>query len=246
LSASSSYREKLHTGITDKDNENENERPFKNQDQRRKDLPDGPAHLDRTGALKGKNLWRAEPLDPCRLCKTRSVEGMRGLCRECEGDFVRPETMVPDRRLPTISPSSQRGRYDFEDDEDGSQGDSEKEVKPPVPLKDKRTLDLAAKTRREGKEKVRDEYGNSTTEKRSRSGSMPDVAPDPNSVTGKLDGRYWDGQDQALFMAREKEKTQRIIRSWGVRQERRERRKRKEDEENKRRTSFYRFWDDIL
>jgi hypothetical protein len=47
-------------------------------------------------------------------------------------------------------------------------------------------------------------------------------------------------------MAREREKTQRIIRSWGVRQERRERRKRKEDEENKRRTSFYRFWDDIL
>jgi hypothetical protein len=45
---------------------------------------------------KGHNLWRPGPLDPCRLCKKGSVVGIRGLCRECEEDFVTPETLVFD------------------------------------------------------------------------------------------------------------------------------------------------------
>jgi hypothetical protein len=68
-------------------------------------------------AGKGHNLWRPGPLDPCRLCKKGSVVGIRGLCRECEEDFVSPETLV-------FNPQNS-----FDDD-----------VKPPPPLKIAGTL----------------------------------------------------------------------------------------------------------
>jgi hypothetical protein len=68
-------------------------------------------------ARKGHNLWRPGPLDPCRLCKKGSVVGIRGLCRECEEDFVRPES-------PFFNP----------------QNSCEDDVKPPPPLKTAGTL----------------------------------------------------------------------------------------------------------
>ena len=45
---------------------------------------------------KGHNFWRPGPLDPCRLCKTGSVVGIKGLCKECEEDFARPDTLAFD------------------------------------------------------------------------------------------------------------------------------------------------------
>lgn len=45
---------------------------------------------------KGHNFWRPGPLDPCRLCKMGSVVGIKGLCKECEEDFARPDTLVFD------------------------------------------------------------------------------------------------------------------------------------------------------
>lgn len=76
--------------------------------------------------IKGKNLWRAGPLDPCRLCKTRNVEGIRGLCRECENDFAGPEIRFLN--------SAASSMYEFEE-----------EIKPTPPLKDRKTLALRKK-----------------------------------------------------------------------------------------------------
>ena len=181
---------------------------------------------------RGKNLWRAGPHDPCRLCKmASSVIGMRGLCRECESDFVRPETVVSNAPAAASAPSRP---YVFEDDD-------EDEVKPPVPLKDKKTLAM-----RRSAASSRSAAGLERTDARSEKSAMGE---EKEGVTGEKEGRYWNENDQAMFMEHEKEKTKKIIADWSTQQQERskagEPSKRKEGDK-KRRTSFYRFWEDIL
>ena len=69
---------------------------------------------------KGTNPWTSSPREPCRLCRKPGVRGVRGLCEECERDFMRPKTT--------------RFEGDGKDDED--------EIKPTPPLKDWKTLSM--------------------------------------------------------------------------------------------------------
>ena len=75
----------------------------------------------------GTTLWKGGKLEKCRLCRERLANGVRGLCRECESDFMRPKTPPPPK-----SYSSWRSKYEV------SASDSENEVKPVPPPKDKR------------------------------------------------------------------------------------------------------------
>lgn len=82
---------------------------------------------------EGTNPWSQPPAAACRLCRRPGVRGIRGLCNECETDFVRPKA----------------GQYEFlfpSNEEDG--------IKPTPPLKDleilisktsKRTKEVGAK-----------------------------------------------------------------------------------------------------
>lgn len=180
-----------------------------------------------------KNLWRAGPLNPCRLCKTgSSIVGTRGLCRECESDFVRPETLVSSVVVAAAAPSRP---YDFEDDND------DEEVKPPVPLKDKKTLAM-----RRSAASSRSAAGLERADARSDKTAREE---DKESVTGGKEGRYWNENDQAMFIEHEKEKTKKIIADWSAQQQEKSQAgesSRRKEGEKKRRTSFYRFWEDIL
>jgi hypothetical protein len=69
---------------------------------------------------KSKNPWRSGPRSPCRLCKTGSAEAIRGLCNECESNFIGP-----------VWSSSASSSFAQDD-----------EVKPTPPLKDRKTLSM--------------------------------------------------------------------------------------------------------
>ncbi|RDW68426.1 hypothetical protein BP5796_09083 [Coleophoma crateriformis] len=45
---------------------------------------------------EGTNPWTSPAPTNCRLCKKAGVRGIRGLCEECENDFMRPKTYLYD------------------------------------------------------------------------------------------------------------------------------------------------------
>jgi hypothetical protein len=156
---------------------------------------------------------------------------MRGLCRECESDFVRRETVVSNAPAAASAPSR---AYVFEDDD-------EDEVKPPVPLKDKKTLAM-----RRSAASSRSAAGLERADARSEKSARGE---EKESVTGEKEGRYWNENDQAMFMEHEKEKTKKIIADWSTQQQESSKAgepSRRKEGDKKRRTSFYRFWEDIL
>jgi len=73
------------------------------------------SELDKARRISGSGTdpWTHGPQEECRLCRKTSLAGVRGLCRECENEFRRPKTIVL--------------------------VDREDEVKPPPPLKIKKT-----------------------------------------------------------------------------------------------------------
>jgi hypothetical protein len=64
---------------------------------------------------EGTSPWEGHPPSACRLCRKAGVRGIRGLCSECEQEFLRPKTVVKDATV-------------------------NDEVKPTPPLKDRRIL----------------------------------------------------------------------------------------------------------
>ncbi|KAF8862900.1 hypothetical protein BDZ45DRAFT_738893 [Acephala macrosclerotiorum] len=72
---------------------------------------------------EGSSPWSSPANQRCRLCNKWGTQGVRGLCSECEDDFLRPKTSVG---LGTS----------FSDSED------EDEIKPTPPLKDRKTLSM--------------------------------------------------------------------------------------------------------
>ena len=64
---------------------------------------------------EGTNPWSQPPAATCRLCRKPGVRSIRGLCNECETDFIRPKTNQYEFLLPS-------------NEEDG--------IKPTPPLKD--------------------------------------------------------------------------------------------------------------
>jgi hypothetical protein len=72
---------------------------------------------------EGTNPWTLPPQN-CRLCKKPGVRGVRGICEQCESDFMPPRAFVFD------SPSVQ----------------SLVEIKPTPPLKNKRRLSMTGKS----------------------------------------------------------------------------------------------------
>ena len=78
---------------------------------------------------EGANPWTQPPSAACRLCSKPGVRGVRGLCNDCETDFMRPTP----------------NQYEF-----SSSSDEEDEIKPTPPLKDMQLLALkTAKTTEE-------------------------------------------------------------------------------------------------
>jgi len=73
---------------------------------------------------EGTSPWVKAGPSSCRLCGKGGVGGVRGLCRECEDDFMRPEDSPKIRRRSSWSSSCC----------------SDDEVKPTPPLKDRNTL----------------------------------------------------------------------------------------------------------
>jgi hypothetical protein len=73
------------------------------------------SEVDKARCISGNGTdpWTHSPQEECRLCRKTSPAGVRGLCRECENEFRRPKAIVL--------------------------VDSEDEVKPPAPLKIKKT-----------------------------------------------------------------------------------------------------------
>jgi hypothetical protein len=80
------------------------------------------SELDKARRISGNGTdpWTDGRQEECRLCRKPSPAGLRGLCRECENEFRRPKTTVL--------------------------VDSEDEVKPPPPLKIKKTKTASART----------------------------------------------------------------------------------------------------
>jgi hypothetical protein len=62
---------------------------------------------------EGTDPWTQAPPAACRLCRKPGVRGIRGLCNDCETDFIRPKTR----------------RFEFSSSD-------EDEIKPTPPLKD--------------------------------------------------------------------------------------------------------------
>lgn len=71
---------------------------------------------------EGTDLWNAQ-LQNCRLCRKKGAGKMRGLCRDCENDFLRP----------TRGSSSETSR---------SSAHRVRTSKPEVPLKDMKSLNI--------------------------------------------------------------------------------------------------------
>jgi hypothetical protein len=75
---------------------------------------------------EGTSPWDPAPLQACRLCRNNWARGIRGLCEDCEKDFMRPKTVKFD--------SSSGSSYSHDD-----------EFKPTPPLKDKKTFSINRK-----------------------------------------------------------------------------------------------------
>jgi hypothetical protein len=71
---------------------------------------------------EGTNPWECGPPKLCRICKKAGVRGVRGLCNDCEKDFMRPKTLAFGA---SFSPHSYLQNH---------------EIKPTPPLKDKDIL----------------------------------------------------------------------------------------------------------
>ena len=96
-------------------------------------------------SYEGSDPWVCYPARVCRLCRKPSVRGIRGLCNDCENDFIRPKTQ----------------KYEFVDFD----GNVSEEIRPTPPLKD---LKILTDRRRKELESKRKSVSHSNSYRRDR------------------------------------------------------------------------------
>lgn len=109
---------------------------------------------------EGISPWSQTPPAECRLCRKLGVRGIRGLCNNCEKDFMRPKT--------------QKFEFHSSSDEGGD------EIKPTPPLKDFKVL--TAKKTREVEAKCKP-ISHPSPDKRERQNSQGSVKTEPKMTS---------------------------------------------------------------
>ena len=201
---------------------------------------------------QGTNPWVDPPPRACRLCKKPGIRDIRGLCNDCENDFVRPKTQ----------------RYTFVDP------DVEGDIKPTPPLKDLETL-LGRSTLDPGAEcKSVPHSGSNEVDQKHTQGSgraelkMTNANNYPRTINPAIrresQQAVTEGKDddellttwQALALNDEYERTKSVCKRWSACHETDDHETwtlGSDDEsarlvnwEQQRDSKFYRFYDDLL
>ena len=198
----------------------------------------------------GTDPWVHPPPGVCRLCRKPGIRGIRGLCHDCENDFIRPKTQ----------------KFEFVDSDDD-------EVKPPPPLKDlkalttKKTQDLGVKRKpvsHSNSDNLERRQPQGSVKAEQKMTSIDNYQPVINSIRQNSQRDINErGDDVERFSSRqtpatkdEYEKAKSLFKSWSdcYETEDHERWNLETDGESaslanrdeQRESEFYRFYDDLL